>query len=506
MATKTYEAQLDFLQALSEEPAQDNVVDVTLGGITASSPTIAPDADTITITISSPGYVNTDSPDVEVSAHSISINVTPGTSEADSGIIPVDCGVIIDVTPGTAQTDSGAINVVTPITVTPGTAQGQTPDISVSAHKTSIPVIPGTMQSSTGDSDPFTIDEPTIKFGTSISVTPGTAESDGPISGVSVNAYLTSVLTTAGSVTSSSNAIDVYCGNIINVTPGTTEADSVLFYPFQPVMVEPASIETSSPDIDVIAYQTNIQATPGTAQSNNETISVYCGNIITTLAGTVESDGSSIYVMSVVGVDLGGAEADSPSISANTVEIDYNRTLTFFKFYITGAGLSSVAIPITSFQVTLYSDRNAYLVIVIPGLDYVDEIIARSSGNLALYMAYARISDLEVLQEKQIVEVAMGTPRVDKGVKNNSITLSGYETDAQASRRQSGTKTITLGDEWYNYRRAENGSITARMAKPHISLQAGDTIIDDDGEFSVDRITWMKSESVHHMEVTGIAA
>jgi len=201
-----------------------------------------------------------------------------------------------------------------------------------------------------------------------------------------------------------------------------------------------------------------------------------------------------------------GLVFSADEVSVSSFNIEPSERLTLFTFTLTGAadGLADVEIPITSFQMRLYSDAAAYLQVTIPGADYIDSITSRPQGSLILYMAYASVGDMTVLQKEQIIAVAMDTPRVNEGTINNSITLSGHETDAQAAKRQAAPKAVTLGNSWYNYRRTTGSSITARMVKPHIYLQAGDTVTDDDGTFEVDRITWMKSESVHHMEITGV--
>lgn len=184
-----------------------------------------------------------------------------------------------------------------------------------------------------------------------------------------------------------------------------------------------------------------------------------------------------------------------------------SRTITLFHLYIVDSdGNEEIKIPISSFQLVLYADRNAYLEVNVPGLERVDEITDRTDGNLLLKMGHAAISTLEVLEEEQVIKVPIENMDVHRGANKRAITLSGHETESQAESRQSTSKTVTLSDKWYNYKRMSDGKITARLVKPHMYLQAGDTIVDDDAEFVADRITWTKSERRHHMEIAGTAA
>jgi len=185
--------------------------------------------------------------------------------------------------------------------------------------------------------------------------------------------------------------------------------------------------------------------------------------------------------------------------------IKYENFIALFKFYVTGTadGLTDAKIPISSFQIRLYKDKNSYLSVNIPGVGYTDQITNRPNGTLKLYLVYAKIDTMEEIRSEVLLETTMDTPRVDEGSINNSIKLEGHETDAQATARQAISKTITLSESWLSYRRSTGTSWTARLVKPHLDLRAGDTVIDDGISYTADRITWMKSESVHHMEITG---
>jgi len=205
-------------------------------------------------------------------------------------------------------------------------------------------------------------------------------------------------------------------------------------------------------------------------------------------------------------VDVPPAEINIEGVQADGITsfvIDFSRTLTLFKFFITGVDdFSDIEIPISSFQVMLYANKKAYLQVVIPGIKYADEITNRSNGNLSLYITYTAIDTFEILQQELIIAVQMDTVRVDYGTDSQSITLSGYESDSQAANRQTSSKVITIDESWYNYKRTDD-NITIRLVKPHIYLQAGDTVQDGETEITVNRIIWQKSENFQHMEITG---
>lgn len=277
-------------------------------------------------------------------------------------------------------------------------------------------------------------------------------------------------------------------------------------------LVGPAAAVGAGSDIFGVAHKTiiNLSGTAIALSGEGDALTITQPTVTEGISvevspGAAVSVDTGLFAAETVGIDLSAALSGSvDEIAAVTFGIDPDRVLTLFNFYIVDDG-PKIAIPITSFQLVLYADKAAYLEVVVPGLQWVDEINSRRNGNLSLQLAYASISTLETLQEEQIVKVPIERVDVNKGIKR-SVTLSGYETDAQAARRQSDPKTITLDDSWYSYRRTSSGSITVRLVRPHMYLQAGDTIQDNDSEFVADRITWVKSESYHHMEVSGALA
>lgn len=352
----------------------------------------------------------------------------------------------------------------------------------------------------------------TIATDTSVAVLPGAAEAMSAQS-LAVDGHVSVVVSPAAAV-AASPAISIEGNALVPVAPASMGAGSgsVFAGVYVIATVSPTAAVAVTPPtigpIEVVLPRVAIAATPLITVSAHTTIAPIAPAAGTAFSGTVSAfvitdphptTGISISVVPGY-VEVGGGSEMLP----DTFTIDFTRTLTLFTFYITGSsGNSNVQIPISSFQLVLYANRNAYLEVSIPGMSWVDAIAARSDGNLSLKMAYAAISTLETLQEEQVVAVPMETIDMHRGAAKQAITLSGHETDSQAATRQSNPKTITLTDGWYNYKRTSGDQITVRLVRPHIYLQAGDTIVDDDGEFTVDRITWVKSESYHHMELTG---
>lgn len=355
----------------------------------------------------------------------------------------------------------------------------------------------------------------TVDIDIRVDVTPGAVEAGSPLS-LDADGHATVIVEPAAAL-AGSPAIKPEGDASVSINPqavsagsGEISADVYVFVDVSPGAAEgatpaaigrievvlPAAAEATDPGITVEAHETIVKIDPATGIAVSGDIS---GLVVTDPNPTV---GISISLDPAAVIAGGGTGVEPESF-----EIDFTRTLTVFNFYITGSdGNKNIKVPITSFQLVLYADRNAYLEVNVPGLEWVDDITDRTDGNLSLKMGYAAISTLEVLQEEQVVKVPLENMDVHRGANKRAITLSGHETESQAESRQSTSKTVTLSDKWYNYKRMSDGKITARLVKPHMYLQAGDTIVDDDAEFVADRITWTKSERRHHMEIAGTAA
>lgn len=170
------------------------------------------------------------------------------------------------------------------------------------------------------------------------------------------------------------------------------------------------------------------------------------------------------------------------------------RAVKAYYFTLTGDSDSTtdVEISISSFQCRLRSGDPTYLSIVIPGINYSDEIIARSNGDLVIDMAYK--IDGEISQREEIVRVELEDIRIDQGARNQSVTLSGHKTETF------GSKIVTLQD--VTYMRSLNGKLTYRTATPDLFLRPGDTVKYNTDEFTVGLISYTVAVNRQQMEVT----
>jgi hypothetical protein len=103
------------------------------------------------------------------------------------------------------------------------------------------------------------------------------------------------------------------------------------------------------------------------------------------------------------------------------------KAIQLFFFILTGSqdGLSDIEIPIASFSCRKKESAPTYLSLIIKGFDYVDEIVARTSGRLTIDIAY-KLND-SMLRE-QLIQTHFNNIQTDEGPTSKSITLSGYRT------------------------------------------------------------------------------
>jgi len=152
-----------------------------------------------------------------------------------------------------------------------------------------------------------------------------------------------------------------------------------------------------------------------------------------------------------------------------------------YYFTLTGDadGLDDIEIPISSFQSRLRSGASTYLSVVIPGVEYSNEISNRINGDLIIDAAFF-VGSTEVRQT--IVWTHLDSIRVDEGPLNKSITLTGYRQETYTQ------KSITLqGSIYYNL----NGDLFSyRFAKPDLFLNPGDLVTVDGITFTADLVSY----------------
>jgi len=183
---------------------------------------------------------------------------------------------------------------------------------------------------------------------------------------------------------------------------------------------------------------------------------VTAGVTFSTLDGVLNPDGVVTFALAgeatynVSGALSGGAalsaavdrETDRSIALAGTATIAFeclnwtewlseNQHKASPRYYLTLIGdadeLADLEIPVTSFQGRLRSGDPTYLEVVVRDLDtYLSGINARSNGDLKLEMSWV-ISGEESVRET-LTTVDLEEIRVDRGARNESVTLSGHRT------------------------------------------------------------------------------
>ncbi len=160
---------------------------------------------------------------------------------------------------------------------------------------------------------------------------------------------------------------------------------------------------------------------------------------------------------------------------------------------ITGgeARLEDLVVPMSSFQARFRSGSPSYLAVIIPTEEYSDDIIARTAGDLIVYMVKTYASGN--VHEEQLGGVDIEDIRVDQGASSCSITVSGHRTETFTA------KTIAL--EGASYKNLAGGKLLYRCA-PNMYLRPGDTVQVNGDEFTADLITWAIGVGSETMEVS----
>ena len=187
-----------------------------------------------------------------------------------------------------------------------------------------------------------------------------------------------------------------------------------------------------------------------------------------------------------IGLSTSGAGADIFVLKVDAI--------TRYFFSITGSadGTTDIDIPISSFQARKRSGDSTYLSIVIPTIDYADEIIARSNGTMLVRQGY--VQDGEIIQKEVILETDIEDIRLDIGEVSQSVTLTGIKQTTYSPKTVDLTGAI--------YKNLIKGKLTYRLAKPYIYLNPGDTVNIEDNTFDVGYITYTISSLFNNIEIT----
>ena len=181
----------------------------------------------------------------------------------------------------------------------------------------------------------------------------------------------------------------------------------------------------------------------------------------------------------------------SPSLSALaglSADIAYFLDNNYKITYVCTFG--DMTIPITSFQARFKSGDPSFLSVVVPGLEYTDEIVARTGDLLRVYMVKT-YRDGNVTKE-MLGEVTQDALRMDEGARNQSITIDGHGTYTHSP------KSVTLKNPQY---KAVYGGTTRYRCSPDFHVRPGDTASIGDDTLLISAITWAVAVGSELMEV-----
>jgi len=129
--------------------------------------------------------------------------------------------------------------------------------------------------------------------------------------------------------------------------------------------------------------------------------------------------------------------------------------------------LDDLELPITSWQARIRDGAPTYLSVV-TGFHYVDEILARTGGQLKIYKGHRYLDESGGRRLVEIIDATLTSLRYDQGARNASVTLVGYVTTTYTTAR-----TFALPDSVITYK--------SLQADGRRRLRSGVQIYGDDG-------------------------
>jgi hypothetical protein len=196
--------------------------------------------------------------------------------------------------------------------------------------------------------------------------------------------------------------------------------------------------------------------------------------------------------------------ADIPACIWNVNDSDLSSLQIIYKCYLTGDAetpvLDDLELPMSSFQSTLRDGGPSYISCVIPAATaYVDNIIARSHGDIVIKYGYRFQDGREQLTE--IARVDYEDIRVDTGAKSSSATISGHATTTAAG----GSVRAASGVSYYALQ--ANGLRRIR-ASVDMWLRCGDIVTfplgGEEQQFTVGEISYTVSTRAAAMEAAEV--
>lgn len=158
-----------------------------------------------------------------------------------------------------------------------------------------------------------------------------------------------------------------------------------------------------------------------------------------------------------------------------------------FSCTLTGApdGLSDLTLPMSSFQARMRDGDPSYVSVVVPSsATYAADIVARANGEIIIKTGFLMRDGSARMEE--IARVDYESIQIDRGARNDSVTLSGHKTVASTV---SSERTMT-GVSYYGLQANGKRRIRANL---NLFLRCGDTCIygDDPGDrFTVGNISY----------------
>ena len=206
-----------------------------------------------------------------------------------------------------------------------------------------------------------------------------------------------------------------------------------------------------------------------------------------TITVSVTAEMSSVDIFQFPAVSM----AVKAFMSMRGFSLDHAKILFFLVIEGVFDGLGDVTIPISSFQARRRSGDPTYLSVVIPTVDYADDISDRSNGDMVIYQAYE--IDGEIKQREEILRTDIEDIRLDEGSSSQSVTLTGYK------QKIFSPKTVSLSG--LTYKSTIGGKRHYRLATPYIFLNPGDTVEINDETIDIGVMSYSVSATAQQFEI-----
>ena len=160
---------------------------------------------------------------------------------------------------------------------------------------------------------------------------------------------------------------------------------------------------------------------------------------------------------------------------------------------LTADGQIPVVIPIAGFTSRQRAGEPSYSEVTLPGLDYLEQIMNRSTGSFTVSMLLVKAGI--TLQREVLFESPIDRITISGNDRKQNIVLSGN----RPATENTGNQLIPLSG--VTYRSFSNGMTTLRTAVPDIYLKPGDTVTYRNEAFVARTITYSFSSVGSFMEV-----